>query len=169
LSNPTETTDCELRCFANDVNRGAATSAVCYWELECSRIKLEKGFMNFLPNGYDVVLRPRSHEKAVFGSSQWLPDIIGIRVKLDPEAPKIFRITVEDSGGGIPADIIEKVVQPFFTTRSCVGSTGLGLAISRATVESLKGMIEVSNAGRGARFVVSLPIHTTAEAVPVSA
>jgi signal transduction histidine kinase len=66
---------------------------------------------------------------------------------------------VEDCGGGVPADIIANVFQPFFTTRSGVGGTGLGLAICRATVESLKGTIEVSNAEHGACFVVSLPIH----------
>ncbi|MFN8700664.1 MAG: ATP-binding protein [Rhodospirillales bacterium] len=169
MSEPNKTANRELGYFANYVKRSVTISAVRFDELECSRIGFKQDFVSFLANGNDGVLRSRSNEKGVLGSSQWLPNIFGIGVELDPEAPKIFRTTVKDSGGGIPADIIEKVGQPCFTTRSCVGSAGLGLAISRATGESLKGMIEVSNAGRGARFVVSLPIYTTAEAVPVSA
>lgn len=143
------------------------TDVAC--ELECSRIELEQVFVNLLANGYDAILRSRSHGKAVPGSSQRPPDIVGIRIERDSGAPEIVRVVVEDSGGGIPADIIENVFQPFFTTRSNAGGTGLGLAICRATVESLKGTIEVSNAGRGARFVVSLPIRTSAAAAPVSA
>lgn len=169
LSNSIGITDRGLQYFANHVNRGAATFAVCCCELECSRIKLEQVFVSSLPNGYDAVLRSCSHEKAFLGSSQPLPDIGGIRTGLDPEAPEIVRITVEDSDCGIPAHIIENVFQPFFTTRSGAGGTGLGLALCRSTVESLKETIKVSSAGRGARFVSSLPIRKTAAAVLISA
>jgi C4-dicarboxylate-specific signal transduction histidine kinase len=144
------------------------TDVAC--ELECSRIELEQVFVNLLANAYDAILRFRSNEKAIPGSSQARsPDIVRIRIEMDPGAPEIVRILVEDSGGGIPADIIANVFQPFFTTRSNAGGTGLGLAICRATVESLKGTIELSNASRGARFVVSLPIRTNATTAPVSA
>jgi len=60
---------------------------------------------------------------------------------------------------------------PTFITRSRVGGTslGAGLAICRAAVEGLTWTIEVSNAGRDARFVVSFLICTAGEAVSVSA
>jgi C4-dicarboxylate-specific signal transduction histidine kinase len=137
--------------------------------LECSRIELEQVFVNLLANGYDAILRSRSHEKSVPGFSKRSPDIIRVRIEQDPGAQKIARILVEDSGGGIPADIIEQIFQPFFTTRSSNGGTGLGLAICRATIERLNGTIEASNDGCGARFVVSLPIRTAAVLAPDSA
>jgi len=138
-------------------------------ELECSRIELEQVFVNLLANCYDAILRSRSHEKSVPGSSERSPDIVRVRIELDRGAQKIARILVEDSGGGIPAGITEQIFQPFFTTRSSNGGTGLGLAICRATIESLNGTIKVSNAGRGALFVVSLPIRTAAVLAPDSA
>ena len=94
-------------------------------------------------------------------------DFVSIRIQRDTEASALVRILIEDSGGGVPADIIANVFQPFFTTRTGLGGTGLGLAICRATVESLKGTIDVSNAEHGACFVVSLPIHVAVVASPL--
>ena len=137
-------------------------------ELECSRIELEQVFVNLLANAYDAILRHRLEGKANPGSRARAPDMVRIRMETGPGAPEIVRIFVEDSGGGIPADIIANIFQPFFTTRSGSGGTGLGLAICRATVESLKGTIEVSNVDRGACFVVSLPIRADAAAATLA-
>ena len=70
------------------------------------------------------------------------------------------RRTVEDNGPGIPADVAEQIFDPFFTTKT-QGGTGLGLAISKKIVTDLDGSMEVdSEVGRGARFVVKLPLET---------
>ncbi len=71
-----------------------------------------------------------------------------------------IELTVEDSGGGIPADVLRNIFNPFFTTRS--EGTGLGLSIVQRIVEHHHGEIEVFNAERGARFRVRIP-----EAPPV--
>jgi signal transduction histidine kinase len=147
------------------INLIVETDIAC--ELECSRIELEQVFVNLLANGYDAILRSRSVDKSPPGLRPRLQDFVSIRMLYDGGASEIVRIMVEDSGGGIPADIIANVFQPFFTTRSGTGGTGLGLAICRATVESLKGTIEASNASRGACFVVSLPIRVAVTAPPV--
>jgi signal transduction histidine kinase len=131
-------------------------------EMECNRIELEQVFVNLLANAYDAILESRSEGKVPPGLSLRPPDSVRIHMELVPGLPRIVGIAVEDSGGGIPDEIIGNVFQPFFTTRSESSGTGLGLAICRATVENLKGKIEVSNTGRGARFVVSLPTYTAA-------
>jgi len=67
-------------------------------------------------------------------------------------------LTVEDSGLGIPEANLGRVFQPFFTTKGLHG-TGMGLASSYGIVLRHGGQITVqSNEGRGARFVVSIPL-----------
>jgi signal transduction histidine kinase len=74
------------------------------------------------------------------------------------------RLTVEDSGAGIPADSVERVFEPFWRgdyARTGDGA-GLGLALAKRIVESLGGRIEVDPAtSGGARFAVELPEHVT--------
>ena len=74
-------------------------------------------------------------------------------------ADKTVSVSVTDDGGGIPADIIGKVFDPFFTTRRTGGGSGLGLAICLAVVKDHGGRIDVqSTAGNGATFHVFLPV-----------
>lgn len=68
------------------------------------------------------------------------------------------RVTVADTGPGIPPEHIDKVFDPFFTTRPPGEGTGLGLAIVASTVADFGGRIEASSgAGGGAVFTLSLP------------
>jgi signal transduction histidine kinase len=70
-------------------------------------------------------------------------------------------ILVQDSGPGIPADVVEKIFQPFFTTKAT--GTGLGLAVVRRIVEGHGGSIEVSRISPGAEFRLRLPLMPSAE------
>ncbi|MBI3600763.1 MAG: GAF domain-containing protein [Nitrospinae bacterium] len=65
-------------------------------------------------------------------------------------------ISVSDTGGGIPSEILENIFNPFFTTKKY--GTGLGLSLSRKIVESHGGTIEINNrVGEGATFIINLP------------
>jgi signal transduction histidine kinase len=67
-------------------------------------------------------------------------------------------ISVQDSGSGVPADLRERIWEPFFTTRQ--RGTGLGLAIVRKRVQEVGGSasLEASQNGRGALFQLRLPL-----------
>ena len=67
-------------------------------------------------------------------------------------------ISVQDSGSGVPADLRERIWEPFFTTRQ--RGTGLGLAIVRKRVQEVGGSasLEASHNGRGALFQLRLPL-----------
>jgi two-component system NtrC family sensor kinase len=69
-----------------------------------------------------------------------------------------LEIEVQDSGCGIPPDVLPRVFDPFFSTKGPRG-TGLGLAVSWGIIESHGGRIDVESAvGRGSRFIVRLPL-----------
>lgn len=87
-----------------------------------------------------------------------------IRVKTDCERDS-WRLTIEDNGPGMDADTQTKIFDPFFTTKPPGEGTGLGLSAVHGIVKQLKGRIDVKSAkGAGARFTVTLPLNTVAQA-----
>ena len=68
-----------------------------------------------------------------------------------------FRIVMQDNGPGIPADIRERIFEPFYSTKGSKG-TGLGLALARKTVEEHGGRLDLqSEVGEGTTFSIFLP------------
>jgi two-component system, NtrC family, sensor kinase len=68
-------------------------------------------------------------------------------------------ISVKDNGGGIPQKIIDKIFQPFFTTKPTGQGTGLGLSLSYDIIKAHGGELKVeSKEGDGAEFVVLIPV-----------
>ena len=73
------------------------------------------------------------------------------------EEEDAVRITVEDSGGGIPDDVLPKIFEPYFSTKSKNG-TGLGLYMAKTIMENhIHGQIAVKNGESGAVFTILLP------------
>jgi len=68
-------------------------------------------------------------------------------------------ITVSDNGNGIPKNIVDKIFQPFFTTKPAGSGTGLGLSLSYDIVKAHGGEIKVeSKEGEGSQFIIKLPL-----------
>jgi len=68
------------------------------------------------------------------------------------------KVSIGDTGPGIPEHLLERIFEPLFTTKEAGQGTGLGLAISRDIIERHGGRIEVSSEpGQGAVFTVMLP------------
>jgi PAS domain S-box-containing protein len=80
------------------------------------------------------------------------------------------RVDVEDTGPGIPAEVLARVFDPFFTTKDVGKGTGLGLATAYGILQQHGGRIAVeSPPGRGARFVIHLPVSLAGDAVEAQA
>ena len=69
---------------------------------------------------------------------------------------RFIAVTITDTGGGISAEDLEKIFNPFFTTKE--KGTGLGLAISHNIIKAHQGTIDaVSEEGKGTSFTVKIP------------
>ncbi len=68
-------------------------------------------------------------------------------------------VTVSDTGTGIPADVLDHIFEPYFTTKDAGFGTGLGLPIVYGVVKSHKGFITVkTDTGKGTTFTICLPV-----------
>ena len=77
-----------------------------------------------------------------------------------------IEVEIQDSGPGIPSENIDKIFDPFFSTKPSGIGTGLGLSISKKVIESHGGTIRVkSETGNGTRFIITLPAVEKAETV----
>jgi signal transduction histidine kinase len=105
--------------------------------------KLRQVFANILDNAIDA-LEPVEQERK-------------LELFIENGIPNRVRVRVKDNGVGIPPEKIDRIFNPFFTTKE--KGTGLGMAISKKIVEAHEGSIDVlSDGARGTEFVVTLPL-----------
>ncbi|BDY13787.1 FIST N-terminal domain-containing protein [Hydrogenimonas cancrithermarum] len=80
-------------------------------------------------------------------------------IKVEVKYNNKININVRDNAGGIDSEIIDKIFEPYFTTKYQARGTGLGLYMSKMIVEKrLNGKISARNTRRGASFWIELPI-----------
>jgi two-component system NtrC family sensor kinase len=83
-------------------------------------------------------------------------------------APETVAVTVRDPGEGIPAELIDRVFDPFYTSK--VNGVGLGLSVTRKIIDAHGGRIEVaSQPGKGTAFKVLLPREPQPQPAEVAA
>jgi len=101
-------------------------------------------FLNILKNADDVLM-----ERHVADATLWLRTI---------EHDDAVEVRIGDNAGGIPAEIINRIYEPYFTTKNEYNGTGLGLYMSKTIVEEhCCGLLRAENVDRGARFTIVLP------------
>ena len=91
--------------------------------------------------------------------------VLKIEIEETKRGGKKFAVVkISDTGGGIAPEHLEKIFDPFYTTKDIGEGTGLGLAVSRRIVEEHGGAIEAANDPQGgAVFTIYLPKFTTDE------
>ncbi len=115
-------------------------------------IRLEQVFLNLITNARDSMEDCRKEDGRIEIKSY----------KVDGE--KAVAIEIKDNGKGIPGDAIEKIFQPFFTTKEVGKGTGLGLSVASKIIEEHRGRIKVeSKVGEGTLFRVILTAEEAAE------
>lgn len=90
-------------------------------------------------------------------------------MSLDARPGPCLRIQVEDTGMGMTAEVLERIFEPFYTTKELGKGTGLGLSSSLAIVKSHSGFMRVSSdLGKGTRFQVYFPAQPDAVGTTVA-
>jgi signal transduction histidine kinase len=85
---------------------------------------------------------------------------IRVRTGRDPDEACVF-VEVQDEGVGVPTEVMQRIKDPFFTTKRDAGGTGLGLAISDRIVRDHDGEMNfISEAGKGTTVRVYFPVPT---------
>ena len=109
--------------------------------VECYPAELNQVFMNLMVNAIQAM--PQGGVLTLCGQRQ---------------ADGYVCVQFQDTGPGIPPEIIDKIFNPFFTTKPVGSGTGLGLSVSYNIVNHHRGRIEVKSImGQGATFIVFLP------------
>lgn len=86
-------------------------------------------------------------------------------LKTEPCGSEKVRASVSDTGAGIEQEALQRIFEPFYTTKAPGEGTGLGLSVTYGIVERHKGTIEAeSEPGKGTTFVVTLPTERPDEA-----
>jgi signal transduction histidine kinase len=95
---------------------------------------------------------------AVFAIPRGAPDEHTITIATGTDARGNARLVITDDGAGIAPEVLERVFEPFYTTRRQESGVGLGLALVRDAVAGMGGEIAIeSEAGEGTRVQVTLP------------
>jgi len=113
------------------------------FDLECRPTQIAQVLVNLINNSFDAV--------------KGLPEK-WIEVNAEVKGEKA-RITVTDSGHGIRKDIVDKIMQPFFTTKEIGKGTGLGLSVSKGIIETHGGSLRLDRSCPNTRFVIALPLQ----------
>jgi len=105
--------------------------------------------LNLITNAFYVV-----DEKRKSGITNYEPTISVSTKKIGDKV----EVNVKDNGSGIPQKVLDKIFQPFFTTKPTGQGTGLGLSLSYDIVKAHGGELKVeTKEGEGSEFIISLP------------
>ena len=111
-------------------------------EIHCSPSQVNQVFLNLITNAADAI-----EESGEIRVSTWAED-------------NAVKIRIADTGVGIPADLLEKIRDPFFTTKEVGQGTGLGMSIVDRIVDSHAGSLDIeSEVGKGTTMTVTLPVQ----------
>ncbi len=138
-----------LLLLSNQLDKHSITTKVTIAEEGITIIGKRNEFLqvllNILNNAKDAIAQAIADKKLT-------PKDGLIRIDVTREEKKVH-ITIEDNGGGIKEPILNKIFEPYFTTKAVEKGTGIGLYMSKMIIEDkMKGQINASNTETGVRF-----------------
>ncbi|WP_371114611.1 PAS domain S-box protein [Microcoleus sp.] len=124
--------------------------------VDCYPSQLNQVFMNIIANAIDAI--EERYQKFSVAAAEANPGRIAIATQVIGE--NMIAVEISDNGTGMPQTTIDRIFNPFYTTKEVGKGTGLGMSISHSiVVQKHKGKIECfSEIGQGTTFRISIPI-----------
>ena len=156
-----EISRCEVR-IRSDLGPGIPSALMSRHEFRQSLVNVLLNAIQATPRGGELLVRTRHEQLA--GLEEEIGQRTGNRLR---NGEDVVAIVVEDSGPGIPAELLGKIFDPFFTTRAPGSGMGLGLTVARQLVSLHHGILRVGNRedARGVRVEIFLKRSDGMEAV----
>ena len=115
--------------------------------------------MNLCTNAYHAMSERGGILEVAVKEVEITPEEANPKLQLKP-GKRYVRLIVKDTGPGMPADVKERIFEPYFTTKELGKGTGMGLAVVHGIVKSCGGDVTVfSEPGKGATFHVYWPLY----------
>lgn len=111
-------------------------------EINLRRISVSRVFVNLINNAIDAVTTLEE---------KWITVTV-------EDLDTLLKITITDSGAGIPKEHVDKIFEPFFTSKDIGKGTGLGLSLSNKVVKGEGGKLYVDEECPHTRFIIELPV-----------
>lgn len=108
--------------------------------MECRPTQISQVLLNLINNAIDAIDKIET---------KW--------IRIEVSETTYVAISVSNSGPRIPADLVDKVMQPFFTTKEVGKGTGLGLSIAQGIAKTHNGELKIDMECENTRFVLTLP------------
>ena len=118
--------------------------------LSCQPTQISQVILNLLNNAFDAVIDQ---------NERW------VVLKTYVQNGKL-EIAVSDSGMGIPVELRDKIMLPFFTTKPAGKGTGLGLSLSKGIAEIHKGQFFLNTESPHTEFKLVIPLNVTTSIIP---
>ncbi|HWH63491.1 MAG TPA: HAMP domain-containing sensor histidine kinase, partial [Ginsengibacter sp.] len=115
--------------------------------------------LNLITNAFYAVDEKAKNPQLLNGSKEYEPMVtVSTKSVKSPSGDLGVILTVMDNGNGIPQKVVDKIFQPFFTTKPTGQGTGLGLSLSYDIVKAHGGEIKVeTKEGEGSEFIIQIP------------
>jgi signal transduction histidine kinase len=134
------------------------------WPIKANPTQLHQVLLNLCVNARDAM--PEGGTLTIRAANCELDELSAAAIP-GGRPGNFVRLQVEDTGTGIPPEIIGRIWEPFFTTKEPGQGTGLGLSSVRSIVESHQGFVSlVTELGKGTIFHVFLPAEPPEEIAP---
>lgn len=142
-----------VRTAIETKNIKIVTSLKCHEPFETYPSEVKQVVLNIIKNAEDVLLEKETKNPRIF-----------IETLCDDKTKRV--LVIKDNAGGIPEEIMEKIFDPYFSTKLEKEGTGLGLYMSKTIIEEhCGGRLRISNDEEGAVFTIELPVKGPEEIV----
>jgi two-component system cell cycle sensor histidine kinase/response regulator CckA len=130
------------------------------WAIEAEPSQIEQAFLNLFINACDAM--PEGGKLSIITENYILNDEDEEHINfIKAEKGKYIKVSIADTGEGIPAEILNKIFDPFFSTKDKHKGSGLGLSVVYGVVKDHGGYINIkSKPGEGTIFEIIFPISS---------